>query len=182
MAPNHQQKISARKHAFERPISNRSQSLRESATGLRIVAIFEATKGVLVLLVGLELLSIVHRSAQNVGEEIVERFHLNLAHHHPRILSEVLRHLDNSNLRLLAVAALAYSTVRFVESYGLWRMRAWAEWFAILSGGVYLPFEVYELIRHPTTVKAVVLLINIGIVAYLIYFRSSRREEEANRT
>ncbi len=146
------------------------------STGLRLVALFEAGKGLLVLLVGLELLSLVHQGAQNVGEEIVERFHLNFARRHPRILLYAATHLNDSNVRLLALAALAYSTVRFVEAYGLWRVRAWAEWFAIVSGGVYLPFELYELIRHPTLVKVVVLLVNAAIVAYLVYVRSNERQ------
>ena len=145
-------------------------------TGLRLVALFEAGKGLLVLVVGLELLSLVHQGAQNVGEEIVERFHLNFARRHPRILLYAATHLNDSNVRLLALAALAYSTVRFVEAYGLWRVRAWAEWFAIVSGGVYLPFELYELIRHPTLVKIVVLLVNAAIVAYLVYVRWNERQ------
>ena len=145
-------------------------------TGLRLVALFEAGKGLLVLLVGLELLSLVHQGAQNVGEEIVERFHLNFARRHPRILLYAATHLNDSNVRLLALAALAYSTVRFVEAYGLWRVRAWAEWFAIVSGGVYLPFELYELIRHPTLVKIAVLLVNVAIVAYLVYVRWNERQ------
>ena len=148
---------------------------RPTTFGLRFVALFEAGKGLLVLLVGLELLSLIHQGVQNVGEEIVERFHLNFARHHPRILLYATTHLDNSNVRLLALAALAYSTVRFIEAYGLWRLRAWAEWFAILSGGVYLPFELYELVRRPTVIKAGVLVVNTAIVAYLVYVRWNER-------
>ena len=148
---------------------------RLRASGLRLVALFEASKGLLVLAVGLELLSLVHRGAQDVGEEIVERFHLNFARHHPRILLYASTHLNDSNVRLLAVAALAYSTVRFIEAYGLWRLRAWAEWFGIISGGVYLPFELYELIRQPTVVKAVILISNAAIVAYLLHVRWNER-------
>jgi uncharacterized membrane protein (DUF2068 family) len=155
------------------------KQIRGSATGLHVIAIFEASKGVLVLLVGLGILSLVHHSAQNVGEEIVERFHLNFARKHPRILIYAATHLDNSHLRLLAVAALLYSAMRFIEAYGLWRMRTWAEWFAIVSGGIYLPLELYELIHHATVVKAVVLVVNAGIVAYLVYFRWSRRSRAA---
>src|SRR5258705_2753242 len=149
--------------------------IRGSATGLRVVAIFEASKGVLVLLVGLGLLSLVHHSAQNAGEEIVERFHLNPAHEHPRILIYAATHLDNSHLRLLAVAALLYSIMRFIESYGLWRMRGWAEWVAIVSGGVYLPLEVYELIHPATALKSAGFLGYAVLVAYLVDFRLSRR-------
>jgi uncharacterized membrane protein (DUF2068 family) len=83
---------------------------------------------------------------------------------------------------LLAVAALVYSTIRFIEAFGLWRMRRWAEWFAILSGGVYLPLEIYELTHHATLVKAVVLVINAAIVAYLIYFRWSGRTGKLMRS
>jgi len=146
------------------------------ASGLRLIALFEAGKGLLVLVVGLELLSFIHQGVQNVGEEIVERFHLNFARHHPRILLYATTHLNDSNVRLLALAALAYSTVRFIEAYGLWRLRGWAEWFAIVSGGIYLPFELYELIHHPTLVKAGVLFVNLGIVTYLIYVRWNERE------
>lgn len=151
------------------------------ASGLRLVAVFEASKGLLVLLVGLELLSLIHHGVQNVGEEIVERFHLNFARHHPRILLYATTHLNDSNVRLLALAALAYSTVRFIEAYGLWRLRAWAEWFAIVSGGVYLPFELYELVRHPTVVKVVIVILNAAIVAYLLYVRWSEHHARSTQ-
>jgi len=141
------------------------------AAGLRVVAIFEASKGILVLLVGLGVVSLVHHSAQSAGEVVVQHFHLNFLREHPRILIYAATHLEDSNLRLLAVIALLYSTIRFIEAYGLWHMRNWAEWFAIVSGGIYLPLELYELIRHATAVKAVILLVNAGIVAYLLYFR-----------
>ncbi|HYA38120.1 MAG TPA: DUF2127 domain-containing protein [Candidatus Methylomirabilis sp.] len=147
---------------------------RGSARGLRTVAAFEATKGLLVLVVGLGLLSFVHYTAQHVGEEIVRRFHLNLAHHYPRIFIDTVTHEEDSHLRLLAFAALLYSTLRFIEAYGLWRMRAWAEWLAIVSGGVYLPVEIYELVEHATAVKAAVFTVNAGIVGYLIYVRWHR--------
>ena len=147
---------------------------RGSVRSLRTIATFEAAKGALVLVVGLGLLSFVHRYAQNVGEEIVRRFHLNLAHHYPRIFLDAATHIDDAHLRLLAFAALLYSTLRFVEAYGLWRMRAWAEWLAIISGGIYLPLELYELIEHATAVKAAVFIVNAGIVAYLVYIRRRR--------
>jgi uncharacterized membrane protein (DUF2068 family) len=157
---------------------------RGSIGGLRTIAAFEAAKGALVLVVGLGLLASVHHLAQNLGEDIVRRFHLNLAHHYPRIFIDALTHLDDSRLRLLALAALLYSVARFIEAYGLWRTRAWAEWFAIVSGGIYLPVELYELVEQATVVKAVVLIVNIGIVGYLIYVRRQatdhREKSESN--
>ena len=65
-------------------------------------------------------------------------------------------------------------------------MRAWAEWFAIISGCIYLPVEVYELIEKPTLIRAGILILNAFIVAYLLYVRFSRTghyaEDEIHRT
>ena len=52
--------------------------------------------------------------------------HLNPAHHYPRIFIEAASHTNDSRLRSLAVLAFLYAAVRFVEAYGLWRMRVWA--------------------------------------------------------
>jgi len=78
---------------------------------------------------------------------------------------------SDMNLWLLAFGALAYSLVRFIEAYGLWRQRVWAEWFAIASGGIYLPFEFYEIIRHVTIIKIAITTTNILIVVYLFWQR-----------
>jgi uncharacterized membrane protein (DUF2068 family) len=158
----------------------------EIAAGVRAIAFFEALKGTLVLVAGFGLLSLVHRDLQDLAERLVRHSHLNPASHYPRVFVEAASHVSDSRLRTLAALAFAYSVVRFVEAYGLWRMRAWAEWFAIISGCIYLPIEVYELFERATPIRAGVLLLNALIVAYLLYIRFSRTgrtvEEAIHRT
>jgi uncharacterized membrane protein (DUF2068 family) len=77
---------------------------------------------------------------------------------------------------LLAVAACLYATLRFIEAYGLWRARAWAQWLAIVSGSVYLPFEIYELASRPDFLRGVVLTFNVAIVAYLLCLRRIKKK------
>jgi uncharacterized membrane protein (DUF2068 family) len=149
------------------------KSLTHSKTvrGIRAVASIEALKGAVVLIAGFGLLALVHHDLQTVAEDLVRLSHLNPARHYPRVFIEAASNINDSRLRLFAGLALVYSCVRFIEAYGLWRIRAWAEWFAILSGGVYLPVEIYELIEHATCLKGFVLFINAVIVAYLLYIR-----------
>jgi uncharacterized membrane protein (DUF2068 family) len=150
--------------------------------GVRIVAVFEALKGALVLSAGLGLLSLLHRDLQAVAERLVRHSHLNPARHYPRIFIEAASHTNDSRLRSLAALAFLYAAVRFVEAYGLWRLRVWAEWFAIIAGSVYLPVEVYEIFRRATWMRGMVLLTNLLIVAYLVNVRLlSRRRAEAAR-
>jgi uncharacterized membrane protein (DUF2068 family) len=141
------------------------------ALGVRIVAVFEALKGALVLGAGFGLLSLVHHDLQAAAERLVRHSHLDPARHYPRIFIEAAPHVNDSRLRTLAALAFLYAAVRFVEAYGLWRMRVWAEWFAIIAGSVYLPVEVYEIFRRATWMRAMVLLTNLLIVAYLVNVR-----------
>ena len=147
--------------------------------GIRAVAVFEAAKGTVVIVAGLGLLSLLHRDAQHAAETIVRHLHLNPARHYPRVFIEATVRTTDSRLLLLAGGAFAYSAVWFIEAYGLWRLRPWAEWFAILSGGLYLPQEIYELLRHPTPLRAAILIGNAAIVGYLIHVRlAARRMDE----
>jgi uncharacterized membrane protein (DUF2068 family) len=146
----------------------------EIEVGVRAVAFFEALKGTLVVVAGFGLLSLVHRDLEDLAERLVRHSHLNPASHYPRVFIEAAANTTDARLRTLAAMAFAYSTVRFVEAYGLWKMRAWAEWFAIISGCIYLPVELYELIERATLIRAGVLAVNALIVAYLLYVRLSR--------
>ncbi len=83
--------------------------------------------------------------------------------------------MGDSRLRALAALAFLYAVVRLVEAYGLWHMKVWAEWFAIIAGSVYLPVEIYEIFRRVTWMRAAVLLINAFIVVYLVRVRLRSR-------
>jgi uncharacterized membrane protein (DUF2068 family) len=144
---------------------------RPSVVGLRTVAAFEAAKGLLVMATGLGLLALVHHDVQRAAEAVVRHLHLNPARHYPRVFIEAATRVTDTRLWLLASRALAYAAVRGVEAYGLWRARAWAEWFAIVSGALYLPMETYALVHHATGLKAGVLVINVAIVGYVCYVR-----------
>jgi uncharacterized membrane protein (DUF2068 family) len=149
-----------------------------SGRGMRFVATLEALKGMLVLTAGFGLLGMVHQNAQMIGEEIVRHFHLNPASQYPRIFLDAVSAVTKRDLWLLVFGAGAYALARFVEAYGLWRERLWAEWFATASGTIYVPIEIYELLRGVTLIKTILLAINLGIVGFLAWTLWSRNNEE----
>ncbi len=104
-------------------------------------------------------------------EEVVRHLHFNPAKHFPHIFLDVAASVTDARLWALAVTALVYALVRFVEAYGLWGHQAWAEWFGILSGGIYLPIEMYELLEKATLVRGGILLINLVVVGWLAWVR-----------
>ena len=148
-------------------------------TGMRAVALFEAAKGALVLLAGLGLLTLLGRDVQAVAEHIVRFSHINPASRYPRIFIDAASHVTNAHLWMLAAAAAVYAIVRFVEAYGLWHERRWAEWFALLAGGLYLPVEIYEMFHRLTWLKVAVFATNVGIVVYMAYALLHSKEQDA---
>ena len=138
-----------------------------SRGGLRIVAVFEAMKGILVLLAGCGLLTYIHKDLHEAAVHLVRVLHFNPAKHYPRIFIDAADRVTDLQLWMLALSALLYSVVRLVEAYGLWKQMQWAEWFGLLSGGMYIPLEIFEASRQFTWPRVTVLLVNLGVVGYL---------------
>ncbi len=147
--------------------------------GLRTVALFEAAKGLLVLVVAFGIFSLVHRDVGEFAELLVRHLHLNPSGRLPEVFIHAAQKVTDARVWLLAFLALTYSAVRFIEAYGLWHARNWAEWFALLSGAFYIPWEIYELVRRATPIHWGLLLVNIGIVLYMLYVRVLTYQEAA---
>lgn len=143
---------------------------------LRPIAVFEAFKGAIVLIAGFGLLSFLGRGADQFAAQLVHRLHLNPAHHYPQIFIHAMAEVTNARLWLLAGLAALYAAVRFTEAYGLWHERRWAEWFAACSGAIYVPVEIYELTVRVSWIKATALILNLVVVAYMVWllFQSAR--------
>jgi uncharacterized membrane protein (DUF2068 family) len=139
--------------------------------GLRGIAAFEAIKGVLILAVGFGIWKLRHRDIDDFVDRLVAFLHLNPGGHLSDIFFKAAGRVNDKNLMLVAIGALVYSLIRFAEAYGLWRARAWAEWFALISGAIYVPFEIHALMHHPNPVKWGILAINLAIVLYMAKLR-----------
>jgi uncharacterized membrane protein (DUF2068 family) len=142
--------------------------------GVRAVALLELTKGVLAVLAGAGLLSARDPGIRHALLELAERAHLNPAHDHPSVFMQAAGALTDRHLVLMAAGGLLYASVRFTEAYGLWFERRWAEWFAALSGAIYIPFEIAEMWRELSWVSVGVFGINVLIVGYMswVLYRS----------
>ena len=77
--------------------------------------------------------------------------------------------LTNTHLLLTAAGGAIYSLGRFIEAYGLWYAKRWAQWFAAVSGGIYVPFELFELYERVTWLSLGALTLNLAIVAFMLY-------------
>lgn len=152
----------------------------KTSKAIRAVAAFEAFKGFLALAAASGFLLLVHKDLHDLAVRLVEHAHLNPAAHYPSIFIVAAEHLQSTRFTLIALGAAAYSTLRFVEAYGLHLEAAWAEVLAAASGVIYVPFELAELIHRISWLSAGALVINIVVVAIMVVALFDRRKVRAD--
>lgn len=146
---------------------------RAHRAGLRTVAFWEALKGGLALLGAYVFIRMIRRDVDftEAAEHVLFHLHINPQHRWTQQFLHAAGKVSSTNIAMIISIAVVYAALRFIEGYGLWRQRVWAEWLAIVSGCIYLPFEIYKVIRHPNELHWVILGINIVVVLYIAWVR-----------
>jgi uncharacterized membrane protein (DUF2068 family) len=83
-----------------------------------------------------------------------------------------VRKLLESNqhtLTLIIVGLVAYATLQLVEGVGLFMLKRWGEYVAVVATSAFVPLEVYELTHHVTWLKVTALVVNLAAVVYLVW-------------
>jgi uncharacterized membrane protein (DUF2068 family) len=143
---------------------------RHSKAGLRAVASFEALKGAVVLVLGIALLA-VHSDFEELVENLLYHLHIDFDRRLGHMMLNAATTLADARWWAIGIAVGTYCSVRFIEAWGLWNRRVWAEWFALLSGALYMPWELLKVIERPDWERVGVLLINLMIVLYMLWIR-----------
>jgi len=131
---------------------------------LRAVALFEAAKGILTVLAGFGLLTLLHRDVEAMAATLIRTLHLHPEGHYPALFLKYAEEVTDARVLGIFLVGILYALVRFTEAYGLWHERPWAEWFGALAGGIYIPFELYELYLGVSFTKVAALVINVLVV------------------
>jgi uncharacterized membrane protein (DUF2068 family) len=83
----------------------------------------------------------------------------------------LIRHaftLDPRTLTWLALAAAGYALIEFLEGTGLWLLRRWGEYFAMVATSIGIPYEIYDLTAKVTTLRVAFFAVNLALVVYLV--------------
>lgn len=144
---------------------------------LLVIGFFKIAKGTLLVAVGFGALHFLHK---DVAESLSHWAALLQADPEGRYMHRILAHLgrvDDHQLEKVCVAAFIYAALFFAEGIGLLQRKLWGEYLTIVITASLIPLELYEIAKHVTLLKIVVVGVNVVIVAYLIYrVRTDTRE------
>ena len=136
---------------------------------IRLIAVFKLLKAALLIAVGMSALHLVHKDVASVAEHLVTMFGLDPGNHYVGKALQKVSDLTPNKIKGLGVVSFIYAGLFLTEGIGLWLVKRWGEWFSVIITSSLVPVEVYEIFRHPSAIKGLVLIINIAVVGYLLY-------------
>ena len=142
---------------------------------LRLIAAERVLRGTLLVGAGLYLFSHLGSDFGRVAERIMRAVELDPRTHFLHRIVDYLHNLHAHELKIAAALAIGYGVLELVEGVGLWLDQIWAEYLVIVATSLLIPFELYELVRHPSPWKAAGILVNVLIVLYLVHLLRRRR-------
>ncbi|GAA2013516.1 DUF2127 domain-containing protein [Nakamurella flavida] len=163
--------------ADDAPEVPRGKLLRDR-TIMRVLAVERVFRGLVVL--GIVYLILRFRGSR---ESVQQAFDTDLSLFRPladqigwnvessSLVSGIDRFLGWSPTALtwLAVALGAYAVIEFAEAYGLWMMRRWGEYLAVVATGLFLPIEIREILERVTWLRILLFAINLAAVLWLLW-------------
>jgi uncharacterized membrane protein (DUF2068 family) len=141
-----------------------------NTAGLRAVAILESTKGILVVALAIAIIAL-RGHLEDYTEDLLYHLHIDFDHRFAHMLLDAASKLTGTRMLTVGLISSAYATLRFVEAWGLWHRRVWAEWFALVSGSIYLPWEILNVVQRVTWLDVSLLAINVAIIIYMLEMR-----------
>ena len=162
--------------AGDAPLVLRGKALRE-ATILRLFAVERWVRALVLALLGIAVLRFksseaslrqLFEQALPAAKPLANVLNLDLTSS-PTV--DRIRSLLGANpktLTWIALALFAYGAIQIAEGVGLWSLKRWGEYLAVVATSIFLPLEVYELTDKITTLRLGAFLVNLLLVVYLI--------------
>jgi uncharacterized membrane protein (DUF2068 family) len=162
--------------AEDAPVLLRGKALR-AAFILRALAVERWVRGLIIVLLGVGVLRL--KSTQVSLQELFERdlkslkpffdqIHFNVSDSSTIHAIEKTLNAKPSTLNLIAAGLFVYGALQIFEGIGLWSLKRWGEYVAVVGTTLFIPLEVYELTEKVSWLKLVVLIVNVAAVLYLL--------------
>jgi uncharacterized membrane protein (DUF2068 family) len=150
---------------------------RSHSRGLLLIAIFKLAKALFCIAVGVTALHLIHADIGEVLLKTTNFFHLDPGGSIVDMLQDKADMLSGHKLRQFSMLTFGYAALSMVEGIGLYKEKTWAEYLTLILTICALPWDVTELMKHHTPMRASVVVINLVVLAYLLWFIRMHRKQ-----
>jgi uncharacterized membrane protein (DUF2068 family) len=142
---------------------------------LRMIAVFKFLKAAMLIALGIGAFRLLHRDIGSLLEHWTEVLGVDPDNRFVDAVLSKLSDLRPEQIGKLGLGSFLYAGLFLAEGTGLWLQKRWGEWLTVIITGSLVPVELYEIYRHPSAVKVAVLVVNLGILGYLIQHIRTKR-------
>ena len=148
---------------------------------LILIAAFKFSQALLFIAVGVGAFRLLHKDVGDLLTRLVEHLRFNPE---SRLVNFIL---DKSSLvtdRLLyriGEVGFVYAALDLVEGTGLYLEKVWAEYLTLAITGSFLPWEIFEVLRRVTWIRAGLLVVNALVFFYLLKIVVERGKDRRPR-
>ena len=135
---------------------------------LRLIAVFKFLQGLLLVAAAIGLLRLLHKDVDEVVEGWVNMLRCDPENEFIAAVLAKLNLLDDHKLRQLSGLTFIYAGLFLTEGTGLFLGKRWAEFLTAIATASFIPVEVYELWRHFSGAKVMLVVVNVAIVWFLV--------------
>lgn len=138
--------------------------------GLLLIALFKLGKSLLSLCVGIGIFHLMNRDLALTAQHLVHALRFDPESRFTTLLLDKVDLIDAHRLRQFQVFAFGYSALALTEGVGLYLEKVWAEYLTLGLTVSFLPWELYELAQRPSWFRLSLLLINLAVLGYLLWY------------
>ncbi len=151
---------------------------------LILIAVYKGLQAMLFVALGVGALRLLHKDVGDVFEEIRDSLHFSPESRLINFLLDKASLINDPMLRRIGAVAFSYAALSLAEGICLYLEKAWGEVLTLIITASFLPWEIFEVIRHVTWLRVALLVINTLVLLYLIKLVASRRKpaEESQKT
>jgi uncharacterized membrane protein (DUF2068 family) len=153
-----------------------AQQKKQHNKGLILIAIYKGLQAALFFAVGIGALRLLHKDVGDVFEDLRDSLHFSPESRLVNFLLEKASLIDDPILRRIGAVAFSYAALSLAEGTGLYLEKAWGELLTLVITASFLPWEVFEVIRHVTWMRIALLVINTLVFIYLLKVVALRRK------
>jgi uncharacterized membrane protein (DUF2068 family) len=135
---------------------------------VRAIVVYKLARGALSLLAALVLGVLVARggaaSLASLARALHEHFTTGVSGH---VAAWILGLLDVHHAWLAVTGLALDGSITAIEGFALQRGYRWGYWLVVIMAGALVPFELWSWVHKPSVGRALLLLANVGVAAYL---------------
>jgi uncharacterized membrane protein (DUF2068 family) len=152
-------------------------SAEEHAKGLWLVGLFKLSKAVFFTVLGFAALHMINHDLGDLVMRIAEALRMTAENRLVNFAMEKADLIGHHQLRQASFLSFGYASLCLIEGTGLVLRKVWAEYFTVFLTVMGLPWESYELMHRFTWLKVGLLVINLLVLAYLLWVLKRKREQ-----